>query len=404
MPDRHRDYRPAGADEADRPMTFRHTLLRLHRWLGLVLAAFLVLAGTTGSLLAFHHEIDAALTPDLHRVVPQAVRASLDDIAARIEARHPDLAVGYFVFTPDPASSIRAVMNTREAANAGRLDRDAAWPSEVYVDPYSGRILGERKWGELGATRAHVVPMIYRLHMSLFMGTAGQWITAIVAALLIGMLVMGTILAFPKLRVLGRSFTVKWRASRARTFFDVHRTVGLAAGWLLAVMAFTGLYMNLPSVVEPAIAAVAPFTERPAAVRTPSTPRHEVWKVGWDRAYSTARAAQPIHPVVVFARVEAKGYYQLRFMPPDDIVDAGTIRLFVDGRNAALLGRFEDRNGTAGDLIRIWQFPLHSGQGFGLPGRILVCVTGALPLLLAGTGVWLWLRRRRLRSAAAAGH
>lgn len=385
-------------------MTFRHALLRLHRWLGLVLAGFLVLAGTTGSLLAFHHEIDAALTPDLHRVTPQAIRASLDDIATRIEARHPQLAVGYFVFTPDPASSIRAVMNTRVAADAGRLDRDAARPSEVYVDPYTGRLLGERKWGELGLTRAHVVPMIYRLHMSLFMDTIGQWITAIVAALWILTLVAGTVIAFPRLRVLHRSFTVKWQASRARAFFDVHRTLGLAAGWLLAVMAFTGLYMNLPSVVEPAIAAVAPFTERPPSVRSPGATRNEVWKVGWDTAYATGRAAQPIHPVVVFARVEAKGYYQLRFMPPDDIVDAGTIRLFVDGRDGRLLGRFEDRNGTVGDLIRIWQFPLHSGQGFGLPGRVLVCVLGVLPLLLAGTGVWLWLRRRRLRRQAAVGH
>ena len=383
-------------------MTFRHTLLRLHRWLGLVLAGFLVLAGTTGSLLAFHHEIDAALTPHLHRVAPQTFRASLDDIAARIEDRHPGLTVGYFVFTPDPASSIRAVMNTREAADAGRLDRDGARRGEVYVDPYSGRLLGERNWGELGATRAHLVPMIYRLHMSLFMGAVGQWITAIVAALFIVLLAMGTVLAFPKLRVLGRSFTIKWQASRARTFFDVHRTVGLAAGWLLVVTAFTGLYMNLPSVVEPAIAAVAPFTERPPSVRTPAMPRHEVWNVGWDRPYSTARSAQPMHPVVVFGRVEARGYYQLRFMPPDDIVDAGTIRLFVDGRNGVLLGRFEDRKGTAGDLIRIWQFPLHSGQAFGLPGRILVCIAGALPLCLAGTGVWLWLRRRRLRRAAAA--
>ena len=92
-------------------MTFRKNLLLVHRWTGIGLAAFLVLAGLTGSLLAFHHEIDAALTPELHRVAPQATRASLDDIARRIEARHPNLVVGYFLFTPDENSSIRAIMN-----------------------------------------------------------------------------------------------------------------------------------------------------------------------------------------------------------------------------------------------------------------------------------------------------
>lgn len=374
-------------------MRWRRALARIHRWLGIALAAFLVLAGATGSFLAFHHEIDAALTPDLHRVMPRGSRASLDDITARIESRHPDLVVGYLLFTPDSSSSMRAVMNTRPAAEAGGLDREAADPSDVYVHPYTGEILGERKWGEAGATRAHLVPMVYRFHTSLFVDSLGQWVTGIVAALWLLGLVLGYVLALNR-GLLPRALAIKWRSSRARVFFDVHRAAGLATGWLLAVMAFTGLYMNLPSVIEPVVAALAPFTERPASLRTTATKRSEVWKTGWDAAYASARVAQPEHPLVVFARVESRGYYQLRFMPPDDIVDAGTIRLFVSGKDGAVIGRFEDRKGTVGDLIRIWQFPLHSGQAFGLPGRVLVCLAGVLPLILAATGLWLWLRRR----------
>lgn len=370
--------------------------------MGIALAAFVALAGVTGSFLAFHHEIDAALTPELHRVTPGSARASLDEIAARAEARHAHLVVGYLVFTADPRASVRVVMNTRAAAEAGRLDREAAGHLELYADPYSGAILGERRWGETGATRAHLVPMIYRLHMSLFLGTAGQWITAVVALFLMVSIGLGMVLALPRLRLLGRAFTVKWRAGRARAFFDLHRTSGLAAGLLLVVLAFTGLYMNVPSVVEPAVAAISPFTPRPDSVRRPGAPREQSWRIGWDAAYASARRAQPEHHLAVFGRVEARGYYQLRFMPPDDIVDAGTIRIFVDGRDGRVLGRFEDLKGTAGDLIRIWQFPLHSGQGFGLPGRILVCILGLVPPLLAATGLWLWLRRRRLRAIALA--
>ena len=126
-----------------------------------------------------------------------------------------------------------------------------------------------------------------------------------------------------------------------------------------------------------------------------------MWRIGWDAAYARAREAQPAHHLAVFARVESRGYYQLRFMPPGDIVDAGTIRLFIDGRDGKLLGRFHDREGTAGDVFRIWQFPLHSGQAFGLAGRTLVFVLGFVPIVLASTGVWLWLRRRRSRRELA---
>lgn len=379
----------------------RRHLLRAHRWAGIALAGFLVLAGATGSFLAFHHEIDAAFVPELHEVSPQPRRASLDAIAARVEAANPRLTVGFFVFSQHADKALRVVLNTREAAEAGRLDREGAGQAEIYVDQYSGRVLGERRWGEIGATRGHIVPMVYRLHMSLFAGTVGQWITGIAAALWIGAMGVGIVLAIPRLRHWRTAFNVKWRSSRARVLFDLHRIVGLGGFAVLAVIAFTGLYMNLPSVIEPAVSAVVPFSQRPASVRAPGAARSDVWRIGWDAAYASARRLEPFHPLAVIGRVEARGYYQVRFMPPDDIIDAGTIRFFVDSRSGDFLGRFDDRAGTLGDQIRIWQFPLHSGQGFGLPGRILVCVAGAMPLVLVATGLWLWLRRRRLRAEKA---
>lgn len=365
----------------------------------------MVLAGVTGTLLAFHHEIDALLVPELHRVTPAATRASFDEAARRIEAGRPGLVVGYFVLSPDPASSTRVVMNTRAAAEAGRLDRKAAGHSEFYLDPYTGRILGERRWGELGTSRAHWVPMLYRLHMSLFLQEAGQWITALAALAWIAALGMGLVLAVPRLRLLGKALRVKWDSSRARAYFDLHRAAGVGLGWLLAVMAFTGMYMNLPAeVTEPVVTAFSPFTERPKAVRQPGAPRDQSWLIGWDEALARARAVEPAHALAVFGRVESRGYYQLRFLAPDDIVDAGTRRVYVSGRDGAVLGRIDELRGTAADFFRIWQFPLHSGQGFGLPGRVLVCALGLVPLLLAATGLWLWLRRRRLRRSAPAPH
>ncbi len=381
-------------------MTTRKYLLQVHRWSGIVLAALLVIAGITGSLLAFHHEIDALLNPNLHRVAPTAQHAPLDSIAKNIEAKYPQLAVGYFLFADNPASSIHVIMNTREAAAEGRMDRDAPRPTEVYADPYSGQLLGDRNWGEIGGTRAHIMPMIYRLHMSLFLDKTGQWITGIVAAIWIVGMLIGIFLAVPRLHLLRKAFTVKWQASRARVLFDLHRTVGLASGLILIVTAFTGLYMNLPNVVEPALAAVAPFTERPASRRPAGAPLDQVWKIGWDEAITKARAVHAVDPIAGVGKIEARGYYQVRFLPPGDIMDSGTIRVFIDGRNGEVLGKFDHRDGTVGDKIRIWQFPLHSGQGFGMPGRVLVCLIGLIPPLLAMTGVWLWLRRKRLRRAA----
>ena len=43
-------------------------VVRLHRYAGLATALFLLVAGLSGALLAFNHELDAALNPAMLRV------------------------------------------------------------------------------------------------------------------------------------------------------------------------------------------------------------------------------------------------------------------------------------------------------------------------------------------------
>ena len=49
----------------------RQLCLWIHRYTGLVMAGFLLLAGLTGALLAFHHELDDLFNHKLARVEAQ---------------------------------------------------------------------------------------------------------------------------------------------------------------------------------------------------------------------------------------------------------------------------------------------------------------------------------------------
>jgi uncharacterized iron-regulated membrane protein len=46
----------------------RPAIVIFHRYVGLLMAGFLILTGITGSLLAWNHELDAALSPQLFSV------------------------------------------------------------------------------------------------------------------------------------------------------------------------------------------------------------------------------------------------------------------------------------------------------------------------------------------------
>jgi uncharacterized iron-regulated membrane protein len=50
--------------------TLRRILRQLHLWSALIFGLMLLLAGLTGSVLAWRHELDAILNPALMRVQP----------------------------------------------------------------------------------------------------------------------------------------------------------------------------------------------------------------------------------------------------------------------------------------------------------------------------------------------
>ena len=63
----------------------RPFLVRLHRWFGLAIALFLFVAGLTGALIAWDHELDAALNPDFYTARSDAAPLDPLALATRIE-------------------------------------------------------------------------------------------------------------------------------------------------------------------------------------------------------------------------------------------------------------------------------------------------------------------------------
>lgn len=48
----------------------RKIFILIHRYVDLVMAVFLVVAGLTGSLITFYHELDTAINPSLMKAEP----------------------------------------------------------------------------------------------------------------------------------------------------------------------------------------------------------------------------------------------------------------------------------------------------------------------------------------------
>ncbi len=349
----------------------RPALARLHRYVGLALAGYLVIAGLTGSVITFQHEIDGWLNADLMRPGGQG-RRPLAEQEAAVRSAYPAAPILMVVFDEATAFSVLQ----------GRAVRT------VFVDPATARVLGDRAADGDCCDRRTVLRFLYVLHYSLHGGPLLRLILGGVALAWFLDCFIGFYLTLPR----GRPFWPKWRpawmlkrgASATRLTFDLHRAGGLWPWALLAIIAFSGAYLNLRG----PFSALIPVTKSVLSTK----PAISAGPPLLDYA-----AAQAVAEAAGFGRLqflwygEAHGLYMAGFEAPA----GGRTDLLIDGRSGQVVETRIFAGGTAADLFADLQLPLHSGRVAGLPGRILVCATGIATAVLSVTGVLIWWRRRR---------
>jgi uncharacterized iron-regulated membrane protein len=397
-------------------MPMRALGVALHRYLGLFIAAFLILAGSTGSLIAFHGELDAWLNPALFRARASGAPLLPAELVARVERAEPRLRVSSLPLRVRAGEAARLSVRPAPDLATGQppeLDFD-----EVFADPVSGDILGRRLWGECRLDRAYLVPCVYVLHYSLQLpGEAGLWIMGGVGLAWLAGSLIGVYLTFPAKpggrggRTWRERWGLAWRIKRGargpRLHMDLHRAGGL---WLCAamlVLAVSGVSFNLrDAVFEPVVGWFSPLTpspfdrreERPAA--SPLEPEQPFAAILARAEGEAARRGWTAPPATLFYN-PGYGIYGVGF-GEERAAGLGLSYLYFDGGDGGFLGTYLPGAGTAGDVFEAIQFPLHSGRIAGLPGRIAVCLTGLAVAGLSATGVLIWLDKRRARRYAKA--
>lgn len=360
----------------------------LHRWTGLVLGVVLVLAGLSGSLLAFDHELDGWLNARMLR-----------NTAGACNAAQPPSAAAGAVQRAWPGAEIGAITLPQAAGDSYRVQfrHDATADNEAGVDACSGQWLASRNRDAVALDRAHVMPLLLRWHMTLLQGKTGREILGWLALAWLALLAAGVYLAWPRPGHWRRSVTVTRGVGAFRTSYELHRAAGLIAALFLLMVAGTGFFLGLPQLGRQLVASVATVPVDARAAVPPALGPGEP-EIGWDGAAARARELAPADATLVMLRRDpARGVYQARVRRADDWQPVGTLRMFIDMRSGALLSAADPISGTAAQRLLAVMFPLHSGSLYGLPTRILTAALGLLPLLFFATGVIIWISRRRLQ-------
>jgi len=391
----------------------RAALVLLHRWFGLAAALFLFVAGATGAVISWDHELDAWLNPQLFDARSEGAPKPSLELAAVVEAADPRVRVTFLPLQVEPAHALALFVEPRIDAATGQpfvVDYN-----QVALDPASGAIQGRRMWGAVSLSRENLLPFLYKLHYTMHIPDG--------FGIELGVLVMGLIgiawvfdcavalwLSFPKASAWRRSLAFRWRAGGHRLTFDLHRSSGVWLWLLVLMLAVTSVAMNLgPQVVRPVVSWFSPLTPSPFASRTPAPlDQPIVPTVAPAQALATATDEAKRRGITapaggLFLSTQV-GVWGVGFYEPGSSHGDGGLGnpwLYVDARSGALAGAEIPGRGSAGDLVMQSMFPLHSGRILGMPGRALMSLLGVAIAALSVTGVLIWLRKRRAVSHAA---
>lgn len=398
---------------------------RWHFYAGLLSLPVLVLLATTGGLYLFKDEITDLVYAPLVVVEPGAAAplpaSQLTGTAATAAGGQP---TGYM---PPAAAGRSARVHVGLANGAER---------EVFVDPYSGQVLGELAKGDYGnLPLMHFVRYLHSLELA---GWPGNALIEIVAGWTLVLVITGIWLWWPRGQS-GGVFRLR-RKSGVRVFWrDLHAVTGLGAGAVIFFLAATGMpwsgvwganfgkAINAAGFGYPA-GYWFPVAESPpplADILTPtpwalanapvpqSTPPPAATASSTAGLSDRTAVSSPLGVDSVIDRLEALGIppgYTLAFpRGPTGVYSASVIPDRVEGARVIHLDQysgavlFDARYADLGAAARLVEFgtSIHTGQQFGRFNQFLMLAACIAIVVMAVAAVAMWWQRRPTGSLGA---
>jgi uncharacterized iron-regulated membrane protein len=359
-------------------MKARAVLLKIHLYLGLTAAIFLVVLGLTGSVMAFENDIDHWLHPGLFYVTPGSRALPEQDLIRAAEQR----------LAPARVASVQVLRQ----ANLARV-MQMTGGLKAFVNPYDGSVLGSVRGG---FPSDKVMGYVHQIHLRLVpdprlaprLAELGK--TAIsFAGLILCLLVPTGLILF----VRTRRTSIKWGASWYRIFFDTHHVVGIYAALFLLIAAFTGIVIGFDS-GERIIYEVT-HSDRPS----PTAPVHSAVVSGAppitaDRAVGIARAAMPGATLAgMVVPLEAKAVFTVLLRFPEDTSETVHSSVSVDQYSGKVLQSQNFLTDSLGYRVIRFNRSIHTGDIWGLPAHIVVSVSSLALVAMVVTGLVIWWKK-----------
>jgi uncharacterized iron-regulated membrane protein len=356
----------------------RVLLRKLHLYLSLASALFIIVLGLTGCILAFETELDHLFHSRLYYVTPRPQALSLADIDRLVAEAYPGVHISSYTLARSPELSYQ--VNTDKGT--------------VFIDEYSGKILGLVTEPDFATAALNFVHSVHiRLTPTISSSSVGKVIVKWVAVIILFLLLSGVYLWWPAKRL-----GVKKSASGFRFWFDLHNTVGMLSLIFLIVLTVTGILIGFDDQATPVFYSMT--GSQPNLIYSRQTFKSEPPPAGAvpiyaDQALTIARDALPGAVPIIFNVPGPLDAYVIKASFPEDLTSGGRSEVVIDQYTGRVLAVESSRAAPAGSGIVTTNRAIHTGDIFGPPSKTVLSLASLMMVAQAVTGAMMWWRRRR---------
>lgn len=390
--------------------SFYNLAWRWHFYAGLFVIPFLIMLSLTGIIYLFKPQLDQLMYADLLQVEASGQSLTADEMLGRVQAVYPLGSVSQYLPTVDAEHSAQFVVGVGERTR------------NVFVDPYSGAILGTQD------AHDNLQALARAVHADLLIGTPGDRLIELAAGWAVVLVVSGLYLWWPR----GTSkMGVLWPrlSARGRLFWrDLHAVTGFWGALLLLFMLLTGMtwtgfwgkqfagaWNHFPAAMWDEV----PTSDRQAGELNQSHKQTVPWALentpmpesdphaahnGGAMPASTANPTVSVQQVVDIASERGvhpgysitfpttpTGVYTIAVFADDPRNDA---TLHIDQYSGAVLADVRWRDyGLAARAVESGVM-LHMGKLYGLPHQLFIFFVCLMILLSSISGLVMWWKRR----------
>ncbi len=356
---------------------FKKWIAKLHLWLGLGTGLIVFIVAVTGCIFVFHDEIKD-LTRS-YRLVEEQNSGFIkpSKLQEQTRKRFPDAEVGMVVYQGRDRSAFVSTIIEEI-------------PHQVYFNPYSAEYLAIENLEE------DFFLIVEDLHMHLWLPEAiGKQVIGISTLIFLLMLVTGIILWWPKKRKnLNNKLKIKWKARWRRTNYDWHSVTGFYISFIALFIALTGLSFSYEWINEGYYEIINLGQEKPGDEINIQLENTENLKAATDRALAETLLLKP-EDEMYFVWEQKGGLPVVTGTYPRALHFDHQANFYFHPKTGKLLQSHNYDEKSNGMKFQEMTYGLHTGQYFGLTGKIIAFFASLFVACLPVTGFMVWFGRKK---------